>query len=112
MEVVAKWYWRVIVTLFAAFVILCLLRVTVLPKIPAAWPLTSVVVAYAMLLVACGLDELLLLWIAHADRMKALCVGFSLKLFDWRLGDLSHLRRPGGALIALGPLRLAWRVSP
>jgi hypothetical protein len=111
-EVVAKWYWRMIVALLVAFAVLSVLRVVLLPQIPVWLPLSLAGAGYVLLFFACAVDELHLLWIAHAERLQALCVGFSLKLFDWRLGDLSHLRRPGGALFALGPVRLAWRFSP
>jgi hypothetical protein len=105
-----KAWWTMIWALFAAFLILLAISRTIYPisDLVVGAPL---VLAYTLFAIGCIIGQLELALIKHEARLQALCLGFSLKPFDWRLGNLSHLRRPGGAMWAFGPLRMAWRLN-
>jgi hypothetical protein len=106
--------WRAIISLFVAFIVLGLFSQVLwpLPELMVLAPAAAALALWAVAMVFEGA-----LWAIHMlgalrQSLPALCLGVSLKPFDWRLGDESHLRRPGGRLVALGPFRLAWRLSP
>jgi hypothetical protein len=85
------------------------LRAAIVPQIPAWWPLVAIIAVAALIVLAGICDELHLVWITHEERLQAICLGVSIKPFDWRLGDVT---RPGypGRWGALGPLRIGGKV--
>lgn len=101
--------WRAMGLLFVAFAVLMLVDAVLwpLPQMVVAAPMAAIIVLWFAAMVAHQVATAL-----TDPRLKALCFGASIKPFDWRLGDLSGERRPGGHLVAFGPLRFAWRIAP
>jgi hypothetical protein len=105
MPLVMKGYWFVMRALLAAFVALCIARVIRPAAIPSIMPLSVILLAWAMLVLAGIADGCCQVWFLYRERLQALCIGISLKPFDWRLGDVTRAGYPG-RWWALGPLRI------
>lgn len=101
----------VIAMLGIAFLVALAFSKTLLPDLPFWVVAAPFAGCYGLAILCCIVTDLLLAFITHKARLQALCFGFSFKPFDWRGGDVSHLRKPGGVLWAFGPFRLAWRTK-
>jgi hypothetical protein len=113
MELAGRIAWAAMKLLFAAFVVLALAQLTVFGRgIPDVLIWTPLIAGMLLALVFGLIDLLIGWWWAHRASLMALCLGVSIKPFDWKIGNGSHLRSPGGRLYAFGPLRLAWRIVP
>jgi hypothetical protein len=101
----------VVRTLLIAFVGLCLARIISPAAVSPIMPAAVILFAWGMIVLAGIADSCAQVWFLYRERLQALCIGISIKLFDWRLGDVTVGDYPG-RWWAIGPLRVGAKLRP
>lgn len=111
MDFVMKAFWFVVRTLLIAFAFLAIEHVIWPNKVPLLLPLAVILLVLGLIVLAGIADSCHQVWFLYRERLQAICIGVSLKPFDWRLGDVTGAGYPG-RWWALGPLRIGAKTRP